>query len=46
MALPSQAQNNAYGLDDECYPYFRRAEDLVGKAGFNMEFLPAVWWAR
>ena len=35
MALPSQAQNNAYGLDDECYPYFRRAEDLVGKEGFK-----------
>ena len=29
------AQNNAYGLHDECYKYFREAEILAGKEGFE-----------
>ena len=29
------AQNNPYQLDDECYPYFRKAEEMVGKEGFK-----------
>lgn len=28
-------QNNPYGLHDECYKYFREAELLVGKEGFE-----------
>ena len=35
LALPAVAQNNPYQLDDECYPYFRKAEELVGKEGFK-----------
>lgn len=30
-----RAQNNPYQLDDECYPYFRKAEEMVGKEGFK-----------
>ena len=29
------AQNNPYQLNDECYKYFREAELLVGKEGFE-----------
>lgn len=29
------AQNNPYDLNDECYKYFREAELLVGKEGFD-----------
>ncbi|MBO6247474.1 MAG: hypothetical protein J6N54_01525, partial [Bacteroidales bacterium] len=37
LALPMKAaaQNNAYSIDDECYTYFRQAEGLVGKPGFQ-----------
>lgn len=28
-------QNNAYNLNDECYKYFREAELLAGKEGFD-----------
>ena len=34
-ALPLVAQNNPYALDDECYDLFQKAEDLVGKEGFD-----------
>ena len=29
------AQNNPYDLNDECYKYFREAEILAGKEGFE-----------
>ncbi|MBP5566205.1 MAG: hypothetical protein J6X57_01755 [Bacteroidales bacterium] len=29
------AQNNPYDIDDECYKYFKEAELLVGKPGFD-----------
>lgn len=35
QVLPLCAQHNPYQLDDECYPYFRKAEELVGKEGFK-----------
>ena len=31
----ASGQNNAYELNDECYKYFREAELLVGKEGFD-----------
>lgn len=31
----AQAQNNSYGIDDECFELFSRAEYLVGKDGFE-----------
>ena len=31
----ASGQNNPYGLHDECYKYFREAELLVGKEGFE-----------
>ena len=34
-ALPLAAQNNPYQLDDDCYPYFRKAEEMVGQEGFK-----------
>ena len=33
--LPLAAQNNPYAIDDECYKYFKQAELLVGKEGFE-----------
>jgi signal transduction histidine kinase len=33
--LPLAAQNNPYAIDDECYKYFKEAELLVGKEGFE-----------
>ena len=29
------AQNNAYGIDDECYQHMMAADRLIGKDGFN-----------
>ena len=34
-ALPLAAQNNPYGLNDECFKHFNQAELLVGQPGFN-----------
>jgi len=31
----AQAQNNSYGIDDECYELYSRAESLAGKDGFE-----------
>lgn len=36
------AQNNPYEIDDECYPLFRKAESLVGKASQAKEFEDTV----
>lgn len=33
--LPLASQNNAYGLDDECFHWFSESERLVGKEGFD-----------
>lgn len=34
--LPSAiCQNNSYSIDDECYEYFKQAEALLGKPGFD-----------
>lgn len=37
MALPQSlsGQNNPYQLNDECYPYFIKADRLAGKEGFE-----------
>ena len=32
---PLAAQNNPYAIDDECYKYFKQAELLIGKEGFE-----------
>ncbi len=40
LALP--AQNNPYGIDDECYVIYRKVESALGTAGFssiNNQFL-------
>ena len=29
-AIKTSAQNNPYGIDDECYALFQRAENLAG----------------
>ena len=34
-ALSAHAQNNPYAIDDECYAYFSRAEELAGTPGFE-----------
>lgn len=33
--LMLHAQNNAYGIDDQCYNLFRETEALLGKEGFE-----------
>ncbi len=35
VLLPSRAQNNPYEIADECYHLFVKAENLVGKPGFE-----------
>ena len=35
VLFSATAQNNPYDLNDECYKYFREAEILVGKEGFE-----------
>lgn len=35
VVLPVRAQNNPYGLDDDCYELFQQAELFVGKDGFQ-----------
>ncbi len=32
--LPARAQNNPYGIDDDCYRHLMAADRLVGKEGF------------
>jgi len=35
LALPLQAQNNPYEIDDQCYPLFQECEKKVGTEGFD-----------
>ena len=35
--LPLAAQNNPYGIDDECYRHMTAADALIGKPGFEEE---------
>ena len=34
-ALPLQAQNNPFGIDDECYEIYERVEGMVGTPTFD-----------
>ena len=35
LSLALAAQNNPYGIDDECYVLYRKAETALGTTGFN-----------
>ena len=37
VSLPAGAQNNPFGIDDECFRHYQAADALVGKEGFRKE---------